>query len=91
MNARQLSYNVIELKPQDGTDRWHVYGLVKGIINNNNGTVFSAPSVSQLMREQYGLYIDPHIVIETLEKMTRSGVMAYDHIDRDGRQNYILL
>ncbi len=90
MKTEQLSVYTIKITPENETNKNTIRNLVLAIIKLNNGTVFTKYTMSQYLREQFGLVIDMYDVLDALEKLTFFDVLQHDGIDRDMQQRYIL-
>jgi len=91
MNARKLNAYVTEFIPETITDNHSIRNMVQAMFKMNNGTIFTSRTASQLMRDQFGVYVDYHIMVDILESLERLDVLDYDGINQDGCQRYKLV
>lgn len=89
MKTEQLDRYVTQFTPENKTDFHSLSNMTHAMFKLNNGTLFTSRTASQYTREQFGVYVDPHIMLEILERLVRLDILEYDRV-KEGEQVYIL-
>lgn len=91
MQTKNINNHVVDFIPEDRTDFHSIRNMTQAMFKLNNGTIFTSRTASQFVREQFGINVDYHIMVEILESLERLEVLKYDGVDKTGCQRYMMI